>query len=538
MCMYRPAELELTPIYTHHACLHNAYIGLTARHLLDNIPEPDWLKHTDRGTIFLQPKVPLESVGLTQPQVITACQRTIDKWIDGRRTNLTPLDIYAKKFGGFKRQRLVRSYNETQRVGKLDWRITAMVKCDKYDLDKAESKPPRIIQFRKPATNIEVMKAVAEAEHELLSGPGLGPTQLPMSSKGMTTPVRAEVWEKKRLAIKDAVCLMVDFEKLDAHLHTIPLEKLGHYTWRKMTGLPLKLLGNMLFNKGRIGSLNYTAVGTRMSGDQTTGGENTIITVALAAAVAEILGIKIEVLGDGDDSIIFISRKDLKRFWAAYDEICRKVFGLKAKMELAEQPKDEEYCQSRLAHRPDGTPHCIVDPIRALRRSTWVVNQCGGKRMYELLVGNLVSTYLMYPNTPILTRSVYQLLVNIGAVKDFRVVCSYDIGQSNQWLRENRERHINQHVREFEGRLTTHLPPEYLEVSELERFELHQAYGYSPETQVSIERLFPIGLLNKRLQVGGCKARQCLVSESLMWSNDMSSMMPDQGPTDRHRTKA
>lgn len=526
MCMYRSIELELSPIYTHHACTHNAYIGLTARHLLDNIPEVDWLEHTDRGTRMLRQDSLLD-IGCTQLEAFRAGQAALSRWIDGRRTPLLSVDEYCKRFGGFKRQRLVRSYNETSRNCKLDWRITAMVKCDKYDLEKAIGKPPRMIQFRKPGTNVELAKAVCIAEHELLSGPGLGPTRLPMSSKGMSIERRAQVWAAKRLAFKRPVCIAADYEKMDAHLHTHTLSGIGHRAWREMTGLPLRMLNNTLFNRGRVGTLSYKAVGTRMSGEQTTGGENTVISVSIVQSVADMLKIKIEMLVDGDDGVFYVEEEHVDTFLLALHEVCQKVHGLKIKTEAIRDPAEEEYCQSHLAYRPDGTPHCIIDPIRALRRMTHTVNQCGARKMHELLIGNLVASYLMYPNTPVLTKATYGLLEALGAVKDHRVIVPYDVGNNNQWLREKRLQHITPHIKKCEGRFTTHLPREFLEISELERFHCFRAYGLSPEFQEHVERTFPIGTLNPTIKRAPAKTTKQVAGEAMIWSNDMSSMMPD-----------
>jgi len=494
-------------------------IGLTGRHLLDNNPAPEWLKHTKKGTVFLKPDDLVPNTSYTQRQCLEVAADVGVRWIAGRQAPLCQLKQYVSKFTGTKRDRLIRSINDTAVRGTLDFAVKGFVKCDKYDPETVEAKAPRMIQYRAPGTNAELAKIMEPIEHELLLGPGLGPTILPECSKGMTLPRRAEVWAEKRAAIPDAVCLMGDFSKFDAHVHTHVL-KLEHDVWRLMSGLPLKMLDKQLVNQGKAGPWKYTAVGTRMSGDRNTGGGNSIINTLITRAVAEIAGVTIEFLCDGDDSMVWLSRTDVDRFILVSNSIVPKVFGMKWECTTTGILSDEEYCHAALAYRNDGTAHCIVDPQRHLQRACWTVNRSGSNQCGAILVGNLVSTYLMYPNAPVLSICCYNVLESIGAIGRHEgqvyVTKAFEVGEDNQWRKEFTLQHLTPHQRLIGTRVTTFLPLEYQQISEDARSQVSQSFGISPEAQIHIEHSFHVGYMNPSLRLKTVKSKELIPAELLI----------------------
>jgi hypothetical protein len=502
-------------------------IGLTGRHLLDNNPAPEWLEHTPRGTKLRCPDKTVPFTNLTQRQCLEVADAVGDDWIANRQVALCQLKQYISKFSGNKRDRLVRSINDTAVRGSLDFAVKGFVKCDKYDPETVESKAPRMIQYRAPGTNAELAKFMEPIEHELLLGPGLGPTKLPECSKGMTLPRRAEVWAEKRAAIPDPICLMGDFSKFDAHVHTHALA-MEHRVWRKMSGLPLKMLDLQLVNRGRAGPWKYTAVGTRMSGDRNTGGGNSIINTLITRAVARIAGITIEFLCDGDDSMVWLSRNDVDHFIRVSNSVVPRVFGMKWECSTTNILADEEYCHAALAYRSDGTPHCIVDPQRHLQRMCWTVNRSGRAQCGAIFVGNLVSTYLMYPNAPVLSICCFNILESIGAVGRHAgqayVSKAFEVGEDNQWRKEFTLSHLQPHQRLLGTRVTTFLPLSYQQISEDARAQVAHSFGVSPEAQVHLERTFHVGFMNPILRLKTAKPKQ-LDPVELLIQCDTSTMV-------------
>lgn len=477
------------------------YIGLTGRHLLDNNPAPTWLKHTPRGTVLLQPNSVVPLTEYTQSQCLDIARGVATKWINNRVVHLSGTNDYIAKFSGTKRNRLVEGINKTGERNSLDFSVTGFVKCDKYDPATVVSKPPRMIQFRAPGTNAELAKFMEPVEHELLLGPGLGPTGLPECSKGMTLARRAQVWHEKRSAIPNAACWLLDFKKFDCHVHTHTLA-LEHGVWREMTNLPLKMLDKQLINNCRAGPWKYKAVGTRMSGDRNTGGGNSIINVMIVRTVAEAAGIDVEFLCDGDDSQLWLERSKAELFYAVASEIVPKVFGMVLEGELAETIGKEEYCHTALCYTDMGEPRCVVDPIRHLKRACWTVNRSGRNQCAAIFIGNLVSTYLMYPNSPVLSRCCYNILASIGALNaENEVCCHYEYGEGDQWRKEFIGLHLGSHTMTKAGRITTTLPVSYMEISEDARAQLSLTFGISPAEQVLLESTYHVGELNPILRL-------------------------------------
>lgn len=523
MQLYRPPELELQPIYTHHQCPHNVYVGLTARHLVDNNPCPDWLRHTTRGMRLIggdREVIP----GYTQADIIRAAHRIAREWVGDRRIDLASDEDYVRKFSGAKKERLVRAINHARERGRLDWKVTGFVKCDKYSLEAAQTKAPRMIQFRDPAVNAELARVMGPAEHELLLGPGFGPTGTPDASKGMNLTRRAQVWHEKRHAFPDAVCVMGDFSKFDAHVSTQALQ-LEHAVWRAISGRRLACLDKQLLNRGSAAGHHYTAAGTRMSGDRNTGGGNTIIVVVLLRLVATLSNTPVELLVDGDDHNIWMPRRKEARFREVATAIFTRVFGMRWEAPSTTRHCEEEYCHSALSYSAKGQPICVVDPIRHMERACFTVNRQGSRQLAEILVGNLVSSYLMYPHTPIVSRAAYGALVAIGAVDGVLVTARYSLGHDNQWLREFRQLHVAPHQAVEGGRVTTRLPLDYMKVTEEARDATAALYGITPDEQVRYERSFwggqmnPLAKLKRPTSGGVTRKAEVLRDTNEQWSH-------------------
>jgi hypothetical protein len=422
-------------------------------------------------------------------------------WVGARRIHPVSLDDYTRKFSGYRRERLVRGCNTAMEQNRLPWGITGFVKCDKYDLETAHTKAPRMIQFRGPATNAALARVMNPAEHELLYGPGIGPSATPDCSKGMDHKRLAQVWHTKRNAIPDSVALLGDYSKFDSHVHTHVLE-LEHAVWRTVSGMEMKLLDNQLINHGKVGPLRYRAVGTRMSGDRNTGGGNSVINILIFRTLKAVTGIELEILCDGDDSVVWCAREDLPTLIEAAGEIIPKVFGMKWTHETAEHMAAEEYCHRALSYDGD-EPRLIADPIRTLRRAFWAVNCEGGRRLGRILVGNLISIYLMFPRCPVLSRVTWGLLERLSAIdQQGFVVADYERG-NNQYMIELFDALADPHMvmSQSLGRLVLKLPREYLDVSALSRHDMAASFGLSHAEQCLLERELLDGEVNPCLRI-------------------------------------
>jgi hypothetical protein len=369
------------------------------------------------------------------------------------------------------------------------------------------------------------------AEHELLYGPGLGPSATPDCSKGMDHKRLAQVWHTKRNAIPDSAALLGDYSKFDSHVHTHVLE-LEHAVWRAVSGMEMKLLDNQLINNGKTGPLRYTAVGTRMSGDRNTGGGNSVINILIFRVLKRVCNIDLEILCDGDDSVVWCAREHLPMLIEAAGMIIPRVFGMKWTHETAEHMAAEEYCHRALSYDGD-EPRLIADPIRTLRRAFWAVNEEGGKQLGRVLVGNLISIYLMFPRCPVLSSVTWGLLERLSAIDEQGFVIADYHSRSNrvnQYRAEIFEALADQHkvVPPSLGRLVLKLPREYLDVSALSRQDMAASFGISHAEQCLLERELVDGEINPCLRITPATPRKMKKEpEVLVESNDHT--VPEYG---------
>jgi hypothetical protein len=269
--------------------------------------------------------------------------------------------------------------------------------------------------------------------------------------------------------------------------------------------MEMKLLDNQLINNGKTGPLRYTAVGTRMSGDRNTGGGNSVINILIFRVLKRVCNIDLEILCDGDDSVVWCAREHLPMLIEAAGMIIPRVFGMKWTHETAEHMAAEEYCHRALSYDGD-EPRLIADPIRTLRRAFWAVNEEGGKQLGKILVGNLTSIYLMFPRCPVLSRVTWGLLERLSAIDDQGFVIAENYARTNrtsQYKQETRDALADQHmvVSPSTGRLVLKLPPEYLDVSAMSRHDMAASFGISHAEQCLLERELVNGVFNPCLRI-------------------------------------
>jgi hypothetical protein len=318
----------------------------------------------------------------------------------------------------------------------------------------------------------------------------------------------AQVWHAKRNAIPDSAALLGDYSKFDSHVHTHVLE-LEHAVWRAVSGMEMKLLDNQLINSGKTGPLRYTAVGTRMSGDRNTGGGNSVINILIFRVLKRVCNIDLEIICDGDDSVVWCARKHLPKLIDAAGNIIPKVFGMRWTHVTAENMAAEEYCHRALSYDGD-EPRLIADPIRTLRRAFWAVNEDSGKQLGKVLVGNLISIYLMFPRCPVLSRVTWGLLERLSAIDEQGVVIGEyhhrSMNSRTQYRQETFDELVDFHkvVSLSTGRLVLKLPREYLDVSALSRHDMAASFGISHAEQCLLERELLHGDFNPCLRISKC----------------------------------
>jgi hypothetical protein len=446
-------------------------IGLTARHLLDNNPAPEWLAHTPNGTHFLNPG-PLR--GYTQLEWFEAMRETANMYIQ-KNLEFSDSAEYIKKFTGPKYKKLVDCFNRTHRENNMKTKITSFVKADKYTEEIANSKPPRMIQYRDPGTNVEVNRFLEPIEELVLKGPGLGPTKTSDCSKGLNFNDRAKLWLEKRRYFRNPVCLKADFSKFDAHLHTHILT-IVHWFYENMMGIPAGFMDFQFKNKCRTGNIQYTAVGTRMSGDRDTGGGNSLVVMFLINTIARLSNTTIELLCDGDDQCIWLESGDEVKFMEWLSDVIPKFAGMKLEVEIARKIEEEEFCHSKLLQDGEGNWKCYLDPLRTLHRAFWVVNMNGSRRCGEVFKGIVEAN-----------RHVSAGLPMVHPVMDYWHKQTYGMvgvwGEGDRFLKEK-----------LEMERKTRKELQWVD-DEFMRVQVWKYWGYTPEFQRQVESAYQHGYL-------------------------------------------
>jgi hypothetical protein len=268
-----------------------------------------------------------------------------------------------------------------------------------------------------------------------------------------------------------------------------------------------------------------------MSGDRNTGGGNSVINILIFRVLKRVCNIDLEILCDGDDSVVWCAREHLPELIDAAGHIIPRVFGMKWTHETAEDMAAEEYCHRALSYDGD-EPRLIADPIRTLRRAFWAVNEEGGKQLGRTLVGNLISIYLMFPRCPVLSSVTWGLLERLSAIDEQGFVVGDLFSRSNnanQYYREILDALVDPHkvVSPSLGRLVVKLPREYLDVSALSRHDMAASFGISHAEQCLLERELLDGEVNPCLRITPAKPLRKKDPEVLIESNDHT--VPEYG---------
>lgn len=249
-------------------------------------------------------------------------------------------------YSGGKRRVYASAYRELLLTGqrRTDHNITMFVKQDKYALNEIEDKMPRAIQYRSPRYNLLLASYLRPFEHEFYQLPGLGPSETRVITKNLNKRQIAALFMEKAACFMSPVYISADHSKFDSTINTDHL-KTEHAVYDKCfrNGQLRKLLHHQINNKGYTRSgIRYSIVGTRMSGDYNTGLGNSLINRIVLESW--LVGIKHEIMLDGDDSVIIVEAFDLPRL--KMDHFTK--MGFITKMDFTEEITEVEYCRSRL----------------------------------------------------------------------------------------------------------------------------------------------------------------------------------------------
>lgn len=230
-------------------------------------------------------------------------------------------DEFVMLYDGPKRKRYeaaARSLLERQ-LEERDWKIRLFIKdeivCSWQKTDPA----PRLISPRSPEYCLEVGCYIKPIEHLLYKAVARvwGETTI---AKGLNFNERGQLVKEKWDSFSKPVAVGLDASRFDQHVSLRALQwEHSIYTGCYPGSGRLKwLLKKQLVNQGETyvddHRISYTHTGGRMSGDMNTALGNCLIMTGLVWQYARSLGMKVKLINDGDDCVVFMDQSDLELF--------------------------------------------------------------------------------------------------------------------------------------------------------------------------------------------------------------------------------
>lgn len=280
-------------------------------------------------------------------------------------------ETFLSRYSGAKRKRYAQALDENRVLGTPPWmgKITMFVKNESLDPRKKTNPDPRAIQFRDANYAAELASYLKPIEHLIyntrLYGKNYGVGRV--IGKGLNMGQRAKLIERKFNNLPNCVVVSIDAKRFDLHVNE-QLLNLEHAYYLKFNNDPRfrELLRMQLVNKARTRSgLRYTVKGGRMSGDMNTGLGNCVISLIMFKALVQKLQLPMDLLVDGDDALLFISRENLEKLESIIVPHYLE-FGMEmAVEEVAYEMEQINWCQTRPV-LVQGKWIMIRDPRRTL----------------------------------------------------------------------------------------------------------------------------------------------------------------------------
>lgn len=199
-------------------------------------------------------------------------------------------------------------------LSKRDSKVATFVKCEKINFSAKTDPAPRVIQPRDPRFNAAIgcfIKPLEKIVYKNLSKL----YKFPCVAKGFDVFQTGDILNSKWTMFHNPCAISLDASRFDQHCSVDAL-KWTHDVYRKYSNNAefSKLLDMMLVNRGhglcKDGFVKYEVEGRRMSGDMDTALGNCLLMVAMVYSMCKKLGVRHEVMDNGDDIVIICDRTD------------------------------------------------------------------------------------------------------------------------------------------------------------------------------------------------------------------------------------
>lgn len=272
---------------------------------------------------------------------------------DFRSCTLRPwsLEKFAESYTGgqYKRYRRAVDSLALMPLTKRDCKVSTFVKCEKINFAIKDDPAPRVIQPRNPRFNAAIGRFIKPLE-KLVYKRLNRLYKYPSVAKGFNVYQTGDILKCKWDMFKNPCAISLDASRFDQHVSVDAL-KWSHKIYSRFCDDSefLGMLSMMLLNKGtascKDGFVKYEVEGRRMSGDMDTALGNCLLMVGMTYSLCKSLGITHEVLDNGDDITVIMSREDEKKFVEAVPGWFADL-GFKMKIEPTVYVLEQiEFCQ-------------------------------------------------------------------------------------------------------------------------------------------------------------------------------------------------
>lgn len=282
----------------HAPCAHNMVHGLLLR-TMGPTPEPSKAGLTALQRAFRE----------VRRVVLGRVVAPIEQWDFDRVAS-----SYREKRMRVRYEQAAASLRNDGLCTRKDAKVKAFVKGEKLANYKIHK--PRIIMGRDPRYNLELasfLKPIEHAVYPALRGWGnLFLTHTRLIGKGLNQNQRAALIDRKFSSKPRLVAMEIDGKSFESHF-VVPVLRGEHSVYKRLNSDPrlAELLGWQEEFAGAGSGVRFKVKGVRASGDFNTGLGNTITMCSLVLASAKALGLRFDMIVDGDNALLFVFEEDL-----------------------------------------------------------------------------------------------------------------------------------------------------------------------------------------------------------------------------------
>lgn len=418
-----------------------------------------------------------------------AFDRSFSAVYQSERTSPYSIEEFLGNYGGAQLKRYTQAAESLKKVrlGNKDARVALFTKDEYRDWKCVEGKwipkPPRAIQTRSPRYHVALGTYLDPMEKRLykILDHMFDPGGLPTVAKGLNLNRRGQVIAQKWKSFADPVGIGLDALRYDQHQGE-DLQRNEHKNYRKVSkptspdpNIPplAYLLDRQIHNVGRYkhktGSIRYSVLGKRMSGDKNTSSGNVTNMLTVFYLYLDSISCRKDcLLNDGDDNTLIVERRMLNLVLETIEKFFLR-FGLTMKVEGIFNTLEEiEFCQTHPV-QIDGEYKLVPNPHKRLYSDLMTTKNIATPKPYTKWLGSVAGCGASASKGVPIFQAYYQW-ISTGAPA---------------WRPK-----AGTHYYRFRDELTEGMESGVTEISMMNRLSFYRAYGMSPAVQVALEKTF------------------------------------------------